>query len=129
MKNALKNLSYRPEFIKLARPLRLRGIGRSPCWRWTRPANGIVQFAVGNVSGQFHVNTSEELRMLRKAELGLWERQVLVAEARTQGVSALLATTTPLSNLELGVSTPSTMAGSSGRNTAAAREGQNLELR
>ncbi len=77
-----KRLTYRPEVIRLIRALGLRSIGRRLYYRWARPADGILRLEVGGIAAQFHVSTSEELRMLDKAKAGHWEGEVLEFLAR-----------------------------------------------
>ncbi len=75
--NILKRLSYSPLLIRAARALRFRRALRKLHYWWARPPDGILRLHVAGIRAQFYVRTPEELRVLGRAELGLWERDVL----------------------------------------------------
>src|ERR1017187_3089482 len=105
--NALRQLTYSPNVIKMARWLGLRRILRKTYYWWARPADGILKLEIAGVSVQFAVHNAEELRVLESAGGAGGEQrvmEVLVALLRPGDVvydvggnvglfSAVLATT------------------------------------
>ena len=63
----LKRLTYRPEFLALARRLGLSKSLRKCYYYWARPRNGILRLQLGGREAQFFVRTPEELRILESA--------------------------------------------------------------
>ena len=77
MTESLKQLTYRPEVIALARKLHLRSTLREWYYRSARPRDGIVVVKLAGTSAQFYVRTPEELRLLESAGGAGGEQRVL----------------------------------------------------
>lgn len=77
--NSLREMTYHPTVIKLARWLRLRTILRRSYYWWARPSNGILELEISGVLVQFHVHNPEELRVLESAGGAGGEQRVLDA--------------------------------------------------
>lgn len=77
MIKSLKQLTYRPEVIALARKLHLRSILRKWYYWWARPRDGIMRVELAGTSAQFYVRTPEELRLLESAGGAGGEQRVL----------------------------------------------------
>ena len=75
--NALREITYHPSVIKMARWLRLRTILRRGYYWWARPAGGILELEIAGVPVQFHVRNPEELRLLESAGGAGGEQRVL----------------------------------------------------
>jgi FkbM family methyltransferase len=75
--NSLRQITYRPSVIKLARWLGLRAILRRGYYWWARPSDGILKLQIAGVAVQFHVHNAEELRVLESEGGAGGERQVL----------------------------------------------------
>jgi FkbM family methyltransferase len=80
--NSLRQVTYHPSVIKLARWLGLRAVLRRGYYWWARPADGILKLQIAGVAVQFHVHNPEELRVLESAGGAGGEQRVLEALVR-----------------------------------------------
>lgn len=75
--NSLRQMTYRPGVIRLARWLGLRAVLRQGYYLWARPSNGILKLEIAGVPVQFAVHNPEELRVLESAGGAGGEQRVL----------------------------------------------------
>jgi FkbM family methyltransferase len=75
--NSLRQITYHPSVIKLARWLGLRAILRKGYYLWARPSDGILKLEIAGVSVQFAIHNPEELRLLESAGGAGGEQRVL----------------------------------------------------
>lgn len=75
--NSLRQITYQPSVIRLARWLGLRAILRQGYYWWARPSDGILKLEIAGVPVQFAVHNPEELRVLESAGGAGGERRVL----------------------------------------------------
>jgi FkbM family methyltransferase len=80
--NALRQITYHPSVIRLARWLGLRTILRKGYYWWARPSDGILKLQIAGVPVQFAVKNPEELRVLESAGGAGGEQRVLVVLVR-----------------------------------------------
>lgn len=72
-----RRLTYQPEVKAIARWLGLRKPLRRVYYRLARPANGIIDFRVGQLNGRYHVDSAYEMRNLDSAGRGQQEGGIL----------------------------------------------------
>jgi FkbM family methyltransferase len=75
--NSLRQVTYHPGVIRLARWLGMRAILRKGYYWWARPSDGILKLQIAGVPVQFAVHNPEELRVLESAGGAGGEQRVL----------------------------------------------------
>ena len=75
--NVLNRISYNPLVIRTVRSLGLRSTFRRWYHQWTKPSNGTMPVRLGEFDCRFVARTPEQVRMLGKAQMGLWRQEVL----------------------------------------------------
>src|SRR5690242_9138346 len=77
MMSLLNRISSNPLVIRTVRSLGLRSTLRRWHFQWPKPRSGVMTVGLGVVECRFHARTPEHVRMLGKAQMGLWRQEVL----------------------------------------------------